>query len=282
MFSASSKMSSLWKIPVPHVTALLHVWWSECLKWVTDRPALQHDLMSRDLNLVQFVLHHLAVSGPLDGSISTVLGPSEAVTVETAQKGVGPAESVHVPPDLWDLWGDPNFLQAGQTAPQQQYSQCPKTQAMLRALAAEGLLQPTTDPPNAQVFLKYNSPEKATMIVNTSKFNGQCAFKARKFCLPSLEGLALLLRQSNNKAWARKLDLKYCYWSVHVPPQLLNSVRIGAGGYRYCTVRVPFGWHQARGLVQHLISLVLATVPLDTVVVIQYFDDILFVSKDRP
>ena len=119
------------------------------------------------------------------------------------------------------------------------------------------------------------------MIVNMSKFNGQCAYKAQKFCLPSLEGLALLPRQSNNNAWACKLDLKNYYWSVHLPPQLLNSVRIGAGGDRYCIVRVPFGWHQAPGLVQHLISRVLATVPSDTVVVIQYLDDILFVSHDR-
>ena len=149
LLSASSKMSSLWKVPTPRVTALLHVWWSASLKWVTDRPNSQHALISRDLNLVQSVLHYLAVSGPPDGSSSPVLGSSEAVTLETAQKGVGSAGSVHVPPDLWDLWGNPNFVQAEQKAPQQPESQCPKAQAMLRALATEGILQPTKDPPNA-------------------------------------------------------------------------------------------------------------------------------------
>ena len=42
---------------------------------------------------------------------------------------------------------------------------------MLKALCAEGLLQPTDDPPNAQVFLKCKSAEKAAMIVNMQHFN---------------------------------------------------------------------------------------------------------------
>ena len=39
-------------------------------------------------------------------------------------------------------------------------------------------------------------------------------------------------------------------------------------------VRVPFGWHQAPGLVQHLIATVIAHVDPAGVVVLQYLDDI--------
>ena len=38
------------------------------------------------------------------------------------------------------------------------------------------------------------------------------------------------------------------------PPPLANTIRVAAQGHRYAFLRVPFGWHQARGLVQALIS----------------------------
>ena len=46
-------------------------------------------------------------------------------------------------------------------------------------------------------------------------------------------------------------------------------------------MRVPFGWHQAPGLVQHLIATVIAHVDPGDVVVVQYPDDILVVGKHK-
>ena len=46
-------------------------------------------------------------------------------------------------------------------------------------------------------------------------------------------------------------------------------------------MRVPFGWHQAPGLVQHLIATVIAHVDPGGVVVVQYLDDILVVGKQK-
>ena len=109
-------------------------------------------------------------------------------------------------------------------------------------------------------------------------FNHVCAHKARRFRLPTLEGLAHSLRNICADPWACKLDLKNCYWSVHLPPSLVNCIRVAAGTNRYAIVRVPFGWHQAPGLVQHLIDRVLSSLPPTAVLVIQYLDDILVVG----
>ena len=152
---------------------------------------------------------------------------------------------------------------------------------MLRALFRDGLLAPTQDPGNAQVFVKYRSQEKAALIVNMVNFNHACTHKARRFRVPTLEGLADYLRNIYVNPWACKLDLKNCYWSVHLPPSLVNCIQVAAGSDRYAIVRVPFGWHQAPGLVQHLIDRVLSSLPPSAVLIIRYLDDILFVGP-RP
>ena len=82
-------------------------------------------------------------------------------------------------------------------------------------------------------------------------------------------------------AWGAKIDLSNCYWSVHLPPAMAGAVRVAAAGTTYALVRVPFGWHQAPGLVQHLIAAVLSELPDTQVVIVQYLDDILFVGRDR-
>ena len=149
---------------------------------------------------------------------------------------------------------------------------------MLRALFQDGLLAPTDEPANAQVFVKYKSAEKAALIVNMVNFNRSCASKARRFRLPTLEGLAASLRSICRDVYACKIDLRNCYWSIHLPPDMLNCIRVAAATDRYAFVRVPFGWHQAPGLVQHLIARVLETLPPSSVLIIQYLDDILFVG----
>ena len=56
---------------------------------------------------------------------------------------------------------------------------------------------------------------------------------------------------------------------------------MAAAGTTYALVRVPFGWHQAPGLVLHLIADVLCGLPDTQMVIVQYLDDILFVGRDR-
>ena len=50
--------------------------------------------------------------------------------------------------------------------------------------------------------------------------------------------------------------------------------------YKYAFLCVPFGWHQAPGLVHALISDLLGDLGRGGVVVVQYLDDILFVGHD--
>ena len=151
---AARLFSSHKRVPYVETYHLLHLWWSEVTKWVCDRPNFLNLHIDRDLSLAQSVLHHLATSGPPDSASSPHLGSKDDVTLETAAKGIGPAGSVHVPPDLWDTWADPLFEAAGRHAPSQPPTACPKAAAMLRALFHDGLLAPTQDPANAQVFVK--------------------------------------------------------------------------------------------------------------------------------
>ena len=174
------------------------------LKWSVDRPSLYHNIVERDLNLAEAVLHHLAVSGPPDSASSPQLGSKDAVSLAPAAKGIGPAGSVPVLSDLWQDWAGPQFEWAGRHAPMQPPSTCPKAAAMLQTLCKEGLLAPTQDPANAQVFVKYKSEEKVAMIVNMVPFNHCCAYKSKPFRLPSLEGLAMSVRQFFGTAWACK------------------------------------------------------------------------------
>ena len=78
-----------------------------------------------------------------------------------------------------------------------------------------------------------------------------------------------------------KIELANGYWTVHLPPPMAWAVRVAAAGTTYALVRVSFGWHQAPGLVQHLIVAILSQLRDTQVVIIQYLDDILFVGRDR-
>ena len=69
-----------------------------------------------------------------------------------------------------------------------------------------------------------------------------------------------------------KIDLSNCYRSVHLPPAMAGVVRVAAAGTTCALVRVPFGWHQAPGLVQQLIAAVLSELPDTQVVIVQYLE----------
>ena len=63
---------------------------------------------------------------------------------------------------------------------------------------------------------------------------------------------------------------------------MASAVRVAAAGNTYAVVCVPFGWHQAPSLVQHLIGALLSELPDTQVAIVQYPDDIFFVGRDRP
>ena len=170
--------------------SLLRMWWAEAHRWALDRPTVNPD----DEALLHDTLHHLAMHGPPDEASSPQLGVGDAVTIELAGRGLGPVGSVQVPDDLWVQWADPHFQRAGEAAPTAPESSCPKVAALLRRLHADGLVDKSLLSPNARAFVKYKSLAKCALIIDMQAFNHACSFKARPFCLPSLEGLAGLLR----------------------------------------------------------------------------------------
>ena len=99
-----------------------------------------------------------------------------------------------MPPTLWEQWGDPCFEWAGRNAPTQPHSRCPKAQALLPALERQGAVEGTWKAPNASVFANWKSEAKASLILNMKAFNHKYACKARRLRLPTVEGLADLLR----------------------------------------------------------------------------------------
>ena len=152
------------------------------------------EVKKADLQLLHEVLHELAVNRPPEDASSPVLGEGHKVSVQLAAKGLGNAGSVQVPPALWEQCADPCFEWAGRNAPTQPHLRCPKAQALITALGRQGVVEGAGEAPNASVFVKWKSEAKAALILNMKAFNHTCAYKARHFRLPTLEGLTDLLR----------------------------------------------------------------------------------------
>ena len=188
-----SSSSSRLRVHERRVMDLLRLWWHTAILWIWDRPQTP-EVKKADLQLLHEVLHELAVNGPPEDASSPVSGEGRKVSVQLAAKGLGQAGSVQVPPNLWEQWADPCFEWAGCNAPTQPHSRCPKAQALLTALEHQGLVEGTGETPNASVFVKWKSEAKAALILNMKAFNHTCAYKARRFKLPTLEGVADLLR----------------------------------------------------------------------------------------
>ena len=187
---------------------------------------------------------------------------------------------MQVPPTLWEQWADPCFEWAGCNAPTQPHSRCPKAQALLTALERQGPLEGRGEAPNASAFVKWKSEAKAALILNMKALNHTCAYKARRFKLPTLEGLADLLHAVGGGG-RQNLTWRTATGQSTSPPHVTRAIRVGVGNRSFAIVRVPFGWHQAPGLVQHLIATRIAHVDPGGVVVVQYPDDILVVGKQK-
>ena len=242
------------------------------------------------LALAEEALHLLAGGEiPLDGGSSTRLNDQSRVTVELAARGLGDAGRVPVPMRVWEDQADPEFGTAGGRVHPLPPSRCPRVAALLSTLASQGLVNVVGGDASAEVFVKWKSERKCALILNMKMFNKGCKYRARPFKLPLLESLAVLLRDLGGRGagagvgglWGTKLDIANCYWSVELPPPLANTIRVAAQGHTYAFLRVLFGWHQAPGLVQALISDLLGDLGTGGgVVVVQYLDDILFVGHD--
>ena len=186
---AAGKLSSRLRVHERRVMDLLQLWWHTALLRIWDRP-LAPEVKRADLQLLHEVPHELAVNGPPEDASSPVLAGGRKVLVQLAAKGLGNAGSVQVPPTLWEQWADPCFEWAGRNAPTQPHSRCPKAQALLTALERQGLVEGRGEAPNASVFVKWKSEAMAALILNMKAFNHTCAYKARRFRLPTLEGPA--------------------------------------------------------------------------------------------
>ena len=116
--------------------SLLRMWWAEAHRWALYRPTVSPD----DEALLHDTLHHLATHGPPDKASSLQPEDGDAVTIELAGRGLGPAGSVQVPDDLWAQWAKSHFQRAGEAAPTAPESLCPKVAALLRRLNADGLV----------------------------------------------------------------------------------------------------------------------------------------------
>ena len=78
-------------------------------------------------------------------------------------------------------------------------------------------------------------------------------------------------------SWTQQIAIGV--WSFPPPPPGEHHP-LAAQGHTYAFLRVLFGWHQAPGLIEALISDLLRDLGRGGVVVVQYLDDILFVGHD--
>ena len=185
---------------------------------------------------------------------------------------------MQVPDNLWAQWADPHFQQAGEEAPTAQESLCPKVAALLHKLHTDGLIHKSPSSPNALTFVKALRSVRSLLISRPSIMPAHSR-RGRSSC-PRSRASRELCTGGGGRVWGAKIDLSNCYWSVHLPSAMAGAVRVAVAGTTYALVRVPFGWHQAPGLVQHLMGALLSELPDTQVVFVQYLDDILFVGRD--
>ena len=183
--------------------------------------------------------------------------------MELAARGLGDAGRVLVPKHVWGDWADPEFGGAGGRVHPLPPSRCQRVAALLSTLASQGLVSMVGGDANAELFVKWKSERKCALILNMKMSNKGCKYKARPFQLLSMEGSAVLLRNLGGRGggagggglWGTKLDSANCYWSVELPPPPPDEHHpLAAQGHTYAFLRVLFGWHQAPGLIEALIS----------------------------
>ena len=111
--------------------------------------------------------------------------------------------------------------------------------ALLRRLHTDGLIHKSPLSPNARAFVKYKRLAKRALILQS------CLLFQSK-AVPA----ALALGPRGTAAFGARgghvgaiIDLRHCYWSVHVPPAMAGAACVAAAGTTYAPARVPFDWH---------------------------------------
>ena len=258
--------------------SLLRMWWAESPRSALHRPTVSPD----DEVLLHDTLHHLATHGPPDEASSPQLGDGDTVTIELAGRGLGPAGSVQVPVVSRHSGQIPTSRGRAKQPPQRRNHHARRSP---RCCAGYMLMASSTNPSCPQMLVLLLNTKAwpsarllslcrpSTMLARSRQGHSACPHlrASRDCCAPCGGGWA----------WGAKIDLSNCYQSVQLPPAMAGAVCVAVVGTTYALVRVPFGWHQALGLVQHLIAAVLCELPDTQVIIVQYLDDILFVGRGR-
>ena len=226
----------------------LRLWCAEALKWAGDRPIWKAGAALEDVALAEQALHILAQGQlPLDGGSSTELYDHSKVTVELAARGLGPAGSVPVPPEVWDEWADPDFGGAGMRVGALPPSRCPKVAALLQTLHGQGLVDLVDGAANAEVFVKWKNERDCALIVNmpcttagaASKHGTSNSRRLRHWqysCARVLEPVDPAMRMGSGvPSWTLPTATGVC--ACH-PTR--RALWVAAGNRTYTLLRVPF------------------------------------------
>ena len=177
----------------------------------------------------------MAVHGPPDDASGPVLGPANAVTQEMGVKGIGDVGSLSVPPGLWDLWADRLSCLRGLRPPHSHIPLVPTCRRCFKLCVSRDLLPTLMTHPMLEFLLNTRVLKNVPLYLTCKHLMARVRRKHGVSKLPSLERLSYLLHSLGSGAYATKVDIRNCYWSVLLPETLQQAV-----------------WHQAPGLVQHL------------------------------
>ena len=152
------------------------------------------------------------------------------------------------------------------------------------------------------------------MIVNLVPLNEEMRSRPEKFCLPSVEVLALLAQVAQQGSsfflpsfYARArclrplwdvlsllggegegelcmchIDLSNCFWSLQLPREFWRAFRVSDGDGGVLAFRcLPFGWKYSPPLCQRVLERLVADAGLSGVLVLIYLDDVLIVGRGR-
>ena len=229
------------------VLPLLRDWLSTTAGWMRGFTSPPHP---DDLDRLLTILHILhSEARTLPDHTSSDSSPSAYVPTQVplsvAAKGVGPTGCVQIPPHIWMECAPGGLLLADARTPAQKPSNCPLVQAMLDALLAAGLVAIHPGLPNAEVFVKPKTQQKAALIINMRALNANCPTSPPKFRLPTLLEIGTAILQQQHRTASpciASIDLANCFWSIRLPASNVGCVRIGTPRHTYTLLSLPFGW----------------------------------------
>ena len=141
---------------------------------------------------------------------------------------------------------------------------------------------------NARARVQPKLATKCFLIINPRNVNELCAVTSgppQAFKLPSLDQLAALVEVAalmGVTMYSAKLDISNMFWTVR-PPEGDHqfAIRFEVNGRLYAVCRLPFGWSHSPLIARAVLAIFLAIARPESVVQIQYLDDVLGVSTER-